>query len=63
MADHHRLAGEGVGPGGGEEQHGIGHVVHAGRTTALAEGRIEDAAGKLYAFATTTCLIKRAGRD
>lgn len=43
--------------------HGIGHVVHAGRTTALAEGRIEDAAGKLYAFATTTCLIKRAGRD
>ena len=38
---------------------GIGTVVHAGRTTALAEGRIEDAAGKLYAFATSTCLIRR----
>ena len=42
---------------------GIGRVIHAGRTTSLAEGRIEDASGKLYAFATTTCLIKRAGRD
>ena len=38
---------------------GIGTIVHAGRTTALAEGRIEDAAGKLYAFATSTCLIRR----
>ena len=38
---------------------GLGMVVHAGRTTALAEGRIEDANGKLYAFATSTCLIKR----
>lgn len=43
---------------------GIGTIVHAGRTTALAEGRIEDAAGKLYAFATSTCLIRRKkGRD
>lgn len=40
---------------------GIGTVINETRTTALAEGRIEDAAGKLYAFATTTCLIKRAG--
>jgi uncharacterized protein (TIGR00369 family) len=38
---------------------GIGTIVHAGRTTALAEGRIEDATGKLYAFATSTCLIRR----
>jgi uncharacterized protein (TIGR00369 family) len=38
---------------------GIGTIVHAGRTTALAEGRIEDAAGKIYAFATSTCLIRR----
>ena len=38
---------------------GIGTIIHAGRTTALAEGRIEDAAGKLYAFATSTCLIRR----
>ena len=43
------------------EVRGTGTVVHAGRTTAIAEGRIEDAAGKLYAFATTTCQIKRAG--
>ncbi len=42
---------------------GIGTIVHAGRTTALAEGRIEDAGGKLYAFATSTCLIRRSGRD
>jgi uncharacterized protein (TIGR00369 family) len=45
------------------EVRGIGTVVHVGRTTALAEGRIEDAAGKLYAFATSTCLIRRRGRD
>ncbi len=38
---------------------GIGTIVHSGRTTALAEGRIEDAAGTLYAFATSTCLIRR----
>ena len=40
----------------------IGTVVHAGRTTAIAEGKIEDANGKLYAFATTTCQIRRAAR-
>ena len=39
----------------------IGTVLNETRTTALAEGRIEDAAGKLYAFATTTCAIRRAG--
>jgi uncharacterized protein (TIGR00369 family) len=39
----------------------IGTVIHETRTTALAEGRIEDASGKLYAFATTTCVIRRAG--
>ena len=38
---------------------GTGTIVHAGRTTALAEGKIEDAAGKIYAFATSTCLIRR----
>ena len=38
---------------------GIGAVIHAGRTTALAEGKIEDAAGKIYAFATSTCLLRR----
>jgi len=42
------------------EVHGIGKVIHETRTTALAEGRIEDGKGKLYAFATTTCVIRRA---
>ena len=42
------------------EVQGVGVVVHAGRTTAIAEGRIVDEGGKLYAFATTTCQIKRA---
>ena len=38
----------------------IGRVVHAGSRTATAEGRLEDASGKLYAHASTTCLILRA---
>ena len=36
---------------------GIGRVLHRGRRTAVAEGRLEDAAGALLAHATTTCLI------
>jgi uncharacterized protein (TIGR00369 family) len=36
-----------------------GRLVHAGRSTAVAEGRLTDAAGKLYAHATTTCMILR----
>ena len=34
-----------------------GKVIHLGGKTATAEGRIEDAAGKLYAHGTTTCII------
>jgi uncharacterized protein (TIGR00369 family) len=34
-----------------------GRVINAGRTVVTAEGRIVDAAGKLYAHGTTTCLI------
>lgn len=34
-----------------------GKVIQAGRQIAIAEGRITDANGKLYATATTTCLI------
>jgi uncharacterized protein (TIGR00369 family) len=37
----------------------VGTVLHAGRTTALAEGRLLSAEGTLYAHATTTCLILR----
>ena len=36
-----------------------GSVVHLGRRTALAEARIVDAAGKVYATATSSCLILR----
>lgn len=36
---------------------GVGSVIHMGRRIATAEGRVTDAAGKLYAHATTTCLI------
>jgi uncharacterized protein (TIGR00369 family) len=36
------------------------HVVHVGRQTATAEGRLVDEAGKLYAHGTTTCLIMRS---
>jgi uncharacterized protein (TIGR00369 family) len=38
---------------------GTGRVIHETRTTAIAEGRIEDGEGRLYAFATTTCVIRR----
>jgi uncharacterized protein (TIGR00369 family) len=34
-----------------------GKVVNLGGQVGIAEGRITDANGKLYAFATTTCLV------
>ena len=34
-----------------------GRVIHFGNKTVTAEARLEDAAGKLYAHGTTTCLI------
>lgn len=36
-----------------------GSVIHLGGRIALAEGRLVDQAGKLYAHATTTCLVMR----
>jgi len=42
---------------GGEPLRAIGQVIHCGRQLATAEGRIVDASGKLYAHATTTCLV------
>jgi uncharacterized protein (TIGR00369 family) len=36
-----------------------GTVLHAGSRVATAEGRLTDAAGKLLAHGTTTCLILR----
>jgi uncharacterized protein (TIGR00369 family) len=35
----------------------IGKVLHLGNRIATAEGRLVDAAGKLYAHATTTCMV------
>jgi len=35
----------------------IGKIVHLGKRVATAEGRLEDASGKLYAHATTTCIV------
>ncbi|HZU70625.1 MAG TPA: PaaI family thioesterase [Ktedonobacteraceae bacterium] len=37
-----------------------GKVIHSGGRVATAEGRLTDASGKLYAHATTTCIILRA---
>jgi uncharacterized protein (TIGR00369 family) len=34
-----------------------GRIVHRGRTVATSEGDLKDDAGKLYAHATTTCMI------
>ena len=45
------------------EVRGIGTIVNSGRTTALAEGRLEGSDGKIYGFATSTCLIRRAAGD
>jgi uncharacterized protein (TIGR00369 family) len=38
----------------------IGTVLHCGRQLATAEGKIVDAQGRLYAHATTTCLVFEA---
>ena len=34
-----------------------GKVIHRGRRSATAEGKLTDASGKVYAHASTTCLI------
>ncbi|MCC7049165.1 MAG: PaaI family thioesterase [Alphaproteobacteria bacterium] len=34
-----------------------GRILHSGRTTATAEGKLTDAGGKLYAHGTTTCTV------
>jgi uncharacterized protein (TIGR00369 family) len=34
-----------------------GRIIHRGRTMATSEGDLKDKAGKLYAHATTTCMI------
>lgn len=39
----------------------VGKVLHAGSRVATAEGRLLDAEGKLYAHASTTCMVLREG--
>jgi uncharacterized protein (TIGR00369 family) len=39
---------------------GEANVIHVGRRTAVAEGRILDEKGKLYAHGTSTCIIFRS---
>ena len=39
------------------EVEGEGRVVHAGRRSAVADAKLTDAAGRLYATASTTCLV------
>jgi uncharacterized protein (TIGR00369 family) len=36
-----------------------GQVLHLGRSTALAEARLTDAEGRLYAHATSSCMVFR----
>ncbi len=38
---------------------GVGTVIHAGRTTATAEGKVFSHDGKLVAHGTTTCIVFR----
>ena len=39
----------------------IGKVIHVGSRIATADGRLEDTSGKLYAHATTTCVVLNGG--
>jgi uncharacterized protein (TIGR00369 family) len=39
----------------------VARVIHAGRTSAVADSQVFDGAGRLCAHATTTCLILRPG--
>ena len=38
-----------------------GRLLHRGRTVATSEADLKDSAGKLYAHATTTCMVFPAG--
>ena len=38
----------------------VATTVHIGRTTALVEGKVFDARDRTYAYASSTCLIRRS---
>jgi uncharacterized protein (TIGR00369 family) len=46
-------------PTDGRRLTATGTIIHVGRTTATAEGRVVDDQGRLVAHATTTCVIFR----
>ena len=49
-------------PGDGFPEDGwLGRTLHVGKRMATAEGRLEDLSGKLYAHATTTCIVLNGG--
>jgi uncharacterized protein (TIGR00369 family) len=39
----------------------IGKTLHVGKRVATVEGRLEDASDKLYAHATSTCMVLNGG--
>jgi uncharacterized protein (TIGR00369 family) len=39
----------------------IATTVHIGRTTAVVEGRVVDELDRIYAYASSTCLVRRSG--
>ena len=39
-----------------------GKAIHVGSRIGIAEGRLEDASGKLYAHGTTTCIVLANGK-
>jgi uncharacterized protein (TIGR00369 family) len=39
------------------EMRAEGRIIHRGRTVATADGALKDRAGKLYAHASTTCMV------
>jgi uncharacterized protein (TIGR00369 family) len=39
--------------------HAEGRLIHGGRTTGTAEGKLTGEDGKIYAHGTTTCLIRK----
>ncbi len=46
-------------PVDGRKLTAVGTVIHCGKSTATAEGRVHDDQGNLVAHATTTCMIYR----
>jgi uncharacterized protein (TIGR00369 family) len=39
----------------------VGKIIHVGKRVATAQARLEDAAGKLCAHASTTCMVLNGG--